>query len=445
MAVQLNAKGLYILSADTDITESLVKEYIQDYDGKKSAFAENYDMYIGNHEILKAKKADYKPNNRLVVNFAKYIVDTQDGYFIGIPAKESHPDDAVNLFMQNFINENDLQDNEAEISKMCSIYGRGFELLYQNSHAETKATYLSPLEGFMVYDDTIEETPLFFVRYYYDSDRNLHYTVYDRKQQWSNSGDVKQHYFGGVPVIEYIQNEERQGAFDNVKTLINALNKALSEKANDVDYFADAYLKVIGADLDEESLQQLRDSRVINLKDNPTDGTVVIEFLDKPNSDETQEHLIDRLKDFIYQMAMVVNVSDETFGNAPSGVALEQKLLSMKNAIGMKSRKFQAGLRRRWQLVFNVNAKTGKVKADAWKDIEYKFTLNIPQNIASEAEAMQKLEGVVSKKTQLSIASFVADPAAEMEQMEKEQQDNINSTLRQTDEFLRKQTVNEDE
>ena len=35
------------------------------------------------------------------------------------------------------------------------------------------------------------------------------------------------------------------GIFEPVLTMINAYNKAISEKANDVDYFADAYLKVL--------------------------------------------------------------------------------------------------------------------------------------------------------------------------------------------------------
>lgn len=451
MAVQINAKGLYLLSADKEITDSLVKEYIQDYDGKKDIYDTNDKMYRGEHDILSSQKDKHKPNNRLVVNFAKYIVDTLNGYFIGVPVKVSHKDDSVDDFLQNFIKDNDLQDNDAEISKMCSIYGRAYELLYQNTNAETKATYLSPLEGFMVYDDTIEETPLFFVRYYYDSDKKLHYTVYERTKQWTNGGESEAHYFGGVPVIEYIENEERQGAFESVKTLINTLNKALSEKANDVEYFADAYLKILGVEIesDSEDVSEedlfLRDSRIIYLPTTVDGRPIDISFLEKPNADETQEHLLDRLTDLIYQMAMIANVSDDTFSTASSGTALEFKLQPMKNIALMKERKFQTSLRRRWELVFNVNSKLQRLRNDAWKDIEYSFTRNIPQNKEAEAEVLTKLEGIVSKETQFATASFIADPKAEIKKLEKEQQDNINSTLQQTDEFLRKQTVNEDE
>ena len=48
-------------------------------------------------------------------------------------------------------------------------------------------------------------------------------------------------------------------------SIINAFNKAISEKANDVDYFADAYLKIIGTLLDEDELKHIRSDRVITL------------------------------------------------------------------------------------------------------------------------------------------------------------------------------------
>lgn len=38
------------------------------------------------------KKEPYKPDNRLVVNHAKYTVETFNGYFAGIPVKVSHED-----------------------------------------------------------------------------------------------------------------------------------------------------------------------------------------------------------------------------------------------------------------------------------------------------------------------------------------------------------------
>lgn len=57
----------------------------------------------------------------------------------------------------------------------------------------------------------------------------------------------------------------------------------------------------------------------------------MVDFLSKQTADGTQENLLDRLENLIYQTSMVANISDETFGNATSGAALAYKLQAMSN------------------------------------------------------------------------------------------------------------------
>src|SRR5699024_10792714 len=159
--------------------------------------------------------------------------------------------------------------------------------------------------------------------------------------------------YGDVPVVEYVQNSETQAVFENVKTLINALNKALSEKANDLEYFADSYIKILGAELDEESLETLRDNRIINFAGDGTDK-LTVDFMTKPSADELQENLIDRLIDLIYQLSMTANMNDTAFAGNLSGVAMEFKLQGMKNMAIMKERKFQASMNRMYKMLFNL-------------------------------------------------------------------------------------------
>ena len=107
--------------------------------------------------------------------------------------------------------------------------------------------------------------------------------------------------FKMVPIIEVVENDERLGVIENVITLIDEMDKALSEKSNDVDYFADAYMKVLGALLTKEQLEKLRDTRIINLKskesEDDTPENLDVDFLSKPNADTTQENLINRIDD----------------------------------------------------------------------------------------------------------------------------------------------------
>ena len=222
-----------------------------------------------------------------------------NGFFIGIPIKTTNTDEVVSNYIDFLDQYNDQDDNNAELSKICSIYGKGYEMYYNDTEGNIGITYLTPLEAFFIYDDSILERPLYFVRYYLDADNVergswsdgsiVQHFVQDGSYRWD--GEAKEHRFEGVPATEFIENDERVGIFEGAMPMIDAYNKALSEKANDVDYFADAYLKVLGQRLEKEDVQHIRDDRVINF-DGDVNG-VEVDFLQKPNGDETQEHLLD--------------------------------------------------------------------------------------------------------------------------------------------------------
>lgn len=385
-----------------------------------------HDEYESDHEILHgSEKAAYKPDNRIVVNFPKYIVDTMNGYFIGNPVKVSSDDQDISDYVEHIDRYNDQDDNNAELSKIMSIYGSGFEVYYTDENSQQCITYLTPEEAFMIYDDSIVERPMYFVRRYTDYENHEFGTISDSSGErdfrvdgglrWLDD-DWKPHNFGDVPATEFIENAERQGLFEPIRSMVKAYNKAISEKANDVDYFADAYMKVLGVDLDDEGLAHIRDNRIINFEgDNETN--IVVDFMAKPSNDEGQEHLLDRLERLIFQISMVANISDENFG-ASSGIALRYKLQAMSNLFQNKKRKFESGMNRRYRVLFSHPM--SKVPADSWLKLHYTFTPNIPANLLEEAQIAAQMEGIVSHETQLSVLSIVDNAKDELERIEEE-------------------------
>ena len=353
---------LYRLPAEKELTDRKLAEFIEKhaaecafrYEELGRAYETDFPIF---HE---PKKPKYKPDNRIAVNFAKYIVDTMNGFFIGNPIKLNVDDgnETIKRYVELLDQYNDQDDNNAELSKICSIYGHGYEMYYVDELGNIGITYLDPREAFMIYDDSVLERERYFVRLYVDSEDVLHGSVSDHTSvRWfTQKGKIvwekgdKIHGFDGVPASEYVENKERMGIFEPVLTMINAYNKAISEKANDVDYFADAYLKVLGALLDNEGIKNIRDDRVINFDGDA--NQVVVEFLQKPDGDTTQEHLIDRLERLIFVISMVANISDENFGTS-SGIAMKYKLQAMSNLEKTKERKFTSGMNRRYRLIFS--------------------------------------------------------------------------------------------
>ena len=396
-------------------------EIINRYQLLKDAYETRYPIFT------QAPKPDFKPDKRIAVNFAKYIVDTMNGFFIGTPIKVMcDEDENVANYVEYLDAYNDQDDNNAELSKLCDIYGKGYEMYYVDENGNIGITYLSPIGAFMIYDDSILERPRYFVRLYMDADDNMYGSASDRErvQYFSFEGGLHWiaeqetlHGFKDVPATEFRENEEEIGLFEPVLSMINEYNEAISEKANDVAYFADAYLKILGAKLGDEVLQSIRDNRIINFEGTGV-SDLIVEFLQKPNGDTTQENLLDRLERLIFQISMIANISDENFGSS-SGIALKYKLQAMSDLALTKQRKFTSGMNRRYRVIFS-NPVSG-MREDDWVKLKYIFTQNMPANLLEEAQIAAQLTGIVSQPTQLSVLSIVDNVQQEIQQMDEEQ------------------------
>lgn len=418
---------MFRISKDTELTLVLLQEFLDEHSKEVNGrFKKLLDAYMSDHDILHDQpKPNYKPDNRVVVNFPKYIVDTMNGFFIGNPVKTVAEDDKVADFVEYLDQYNDQDDNNAELSKLCSIFGKAYEMYFTDEEAELCITYLSPMEAFMIFDDSILERPLYFVRRYKDRNNNEYGSISNKYGvryfqvtgglKWLDE-DWQPHFFPDVPATEYVENSERQGLFEPVLTMVNAYNKAVSEKANDVDYFADAYMKVLGVTLDDEGIKHIRDNRIINFEGENAEK-LIVEFMGKPESDTTQENLLERLERLIFQISMVANISDENFGGS-TGIALKYKLQAMSNLEKTKERKFTSGMNRRYKLLFGHPS--SKVPADAWVQLHYRFTPNIPANLLEEAQIAAQMEGITSHETQLKVLSVVDDVQGELDKIEEE-------------------------
>ena len=417
---------MFRLPRNTEMTIEILDDFLGKHRQEVTKrYKPLYDAYTSDHEILRQPaKPKYKPDNRIVVNFPKYIVDTMNGFFIGNPIKIGADDAAVSDYVEYLDRYNDQDDNNAELSKLCSIFGKGYEMYYTDEEAELCITDLSPMDAFMIFDDSIVERPMYFVRRYTDWEGNEFGSISNAwgVRNFAVTGgtrwldDWQAHHFDGVPATEYVENDERQGVFEPVMSMVNAYNKAISEKANDVDYFADAYLKILGAIVEDDDVKFIRDSRIVNFAGE--DGEkIVAEFMDKPSSDTTQENLLERLERLIFSISMVANISDENFGSA-TGVALKYKLQAMSNLAKTKERKFTSGMNRRYKLLFSHPL--SKVPADSWVQLSYRFTPNIPSNLLEEAQIAAQMEGITSHETQLKVISAVDNVKDELNKIEKE-------------------------
>jgi len=390
------------------------------------------DYYDGTHDILLREQTDTsKPNNKLVNNFADYIVNQAAAYFMGTPVSYTSENAALLEKVQDILNYNDEADLNSQHAENIGIYGSSFELHYidkEDEMMDTRFAVVSPQEMFIVYNYDLVPSPLYAVRYYevpnqedkstykveiYTESSVLYYTL--SGQQWLLEQEIP-HFYNDVPVIEVMNNNDRMGDFEKVLTLIDAYNNLESDSMNDFDYFSDAYLFLKGASIDSETAIDMKTNRLINVVEPDADAS----FLTKNIQDAALENYKNRIVNDIHKFSAVPNLTDEAFAGNLSGVAIKYKLMGLENIAGKKERRFKKALQRRLELLTSLLFVRGLIPKSNYFDIDISFKRTIPSNELEQVQMVRDLTGSVSQITLLSLLSFIDDPAAEMKKIEEE-------------------------
>ena len=416
----------FIIERDTPMTMELLRELIDEH---RQNHVPRYEylkaVYDAHYKIFgRDPRPDYKPDNRLAADMAYNITQTFEGYFIGKPIDLKTDNEAIAKYLDEYMRRNEQEDVDAELSELASKFGHSYEMFYQDEDGKPRSAAISPMHAFMVYDDSLLKRAMYFVTYSYGEDGEIRgrfsdsssVTPFLEGEGGLEAGAPDEHYFHAVPAVEFVQNSSKRGVYEGVLSLIEAYNLALSDKTNDVEYFADAYMVVEGMELPDDYKTDLRENRLINLWG---DGPLRVYFLDKPDADNTQENLLNRIEMLVFKMAMVPDITDEQFSTA-SGIALKIRLMPMSNLARKKEIKFKKAVRQRLHILANYPDEP--FKGDDWQSVEVTMHRNMPEDQESEANVAGSLSGIVSEETQLSVLSCVDDPKKEMERKERERE-----------------------
>lgn len=407
----------------------MVAKYIEKNKHEEMRRNKLYEYYIAKHAIEKRILADSaKPNNRIVNPFARYITDTMTGFFIGEPITYKSNNEELIAALAQILNYNDEASENSELAKDASICGEAYELLYIDEDGATRFKRIKPIKAIPIYDDTVEEELLYFIRYYENEDImngniTTYVEVYSRADYKLYKMDIsaltlideKAHAFGAVPIVVYKNNEENLGDFEPVLSLIDAYDTLSSDTVNDVQAFVDAYLVLTGMlGTEAEDIAAMRENRVILL-----DSDSKAEWLVK-NGDGTtnMETIKERITQDIHKFSFCPAMTDENFAGNASGVAMKYKLMGLENATAKKESSFKKGIQRRLELICNILYLMGT--SYDYREVEVVFTRNIPSNLAETADTINKIGNLLSEETRISILPLDINYTEEKERKERE-------------------------
>lgn len=410
-----------------------IQKFIKKHKAESIRYIKLQKYYEGKHDILDHTSRDGQPNNKIVNPYPKYITDMLVGYFVGQPISyTSKEEDGLLEDLQAIFDYSDEQEENLELAKICSIKGKAYELLYRDEDARIRFNEFGPDQMFVIYDMTISPSIKFAIRYYdvgEGNDKITYAEVYDKevctlykgKDSDLSLDQVTPHTFKDVPVVEYVNNKEEQGDFEQVITLIDAYNKAQSNTLNDMDQFTDAYLILVNmAGTDSERIDELKRNRVMLLDD---DGDA--KWLIKEINDAWVENYKDRVRRDIHKFSYTPDMQDESFGNNLSGVSIRYKILAMEQIRSNKERKFKKGLQRRIELI--CNSLSLEKDIDLFTDINIKFANTLPQNIYELSQTIKNLSPYLSSETLLNQLPFVENAKEELEKKKAEDEEITSS------------------
>ena len=400
-----------------------------------------YNYYLGEQSILNRRKDEKLSNNRLVINHAAYIANFTAGYLLGTPVSYTLLDEDNEKIQPilDALKAADAPTQDADLALDGAIFGRSYELVYvAENDTKIKLARLSPLNAFVVYDDTVEQKPVFGIHYYpiYDvSGLQTGYKgiiatdTYIQDITLSvGAGDVTtvenpiQHFFGKVPIDEIYNNGQRLGDFENVISLIDAYNLLQSDRLNDKEQFVNALLVIKGqilGDTEEEkreALDGMKENKVMELA---ADGEAA--FLTRQFDESSVEVYKNSIVNDIHKISCVPDMSDQNFAGNVSGVAMKYKLLALEQLAKVKQRFFTEGLRYRLECISNFLRFKTTTFIDVG-EIDISFRRSLPANEIEQAQMVSMLNGIVPQEYLLSQIDFVSDPKKAMELIEEEKQ-----------------------
>lgn len=457
---------------DLDNIDSKVFKYlIQKHKRQLARWEKCKDYYEGRHKILAKKADDDEDTVKLIVNYTKYVVDIGLGYYLGEPVKynsdkadkadkkrkeleggvkASIKNGSVQLYDPDLSQKldisriQDVYDNEtiseidSKIGKAIGIYGEAYEQLYANSaeNPEPRSTVVNPMNCIMVRDNTVEHNKLFAIIYEIqeDLDESKYYSVtvcndHNTKEYRSRDldnfefyfveGSEQEHYFGEVNVVEYQNNDERQGDFEQIISMQDALNELFSDRVTDKKKFVNSILAMFGmtlADDDDKAVAKLKKDRFIDGL--PHDGK--IEYIQKTFDENSVSVLCKDIIREIHKMTLTVDMTDENFAGNSSGQALMLKLMVMNMLVKNKMRSLEKGLKKRFEMYNHWLNVKGEMSLIDKKELDVVFTVAMPIDKPTIINMVTQLRGIVDDKTLLSQLWFVKDVDEVIENVKKQ-------------------------
>ena len=426
--------------------------------------------FSGRHDILSRKRTmigeggeleEVKnlPNNRIVDNQYKKMVNQKVNYLLGQPISVHTDNELYSKVLKQMLNKRFLRlmKNVGRDSLNC---GLGWLFLYYDEHGEFAFKRFKPHEVIPGWKDDEHTILDYAIRIYevisykgkqeeiaekvevYD-DAGIHRFILEDGRLIPDEvpheayftvieadGSEQSYNWSKIPLIPFKYNSEEIPLIKNVKSLQDGLNLILSNFQNNMEEDARNTILVL-VNYDGEKLDEFR-------RNLATYGAVKVKTVDGAAGDlrtlqvevnaENYKSILEIFKKAIIENAMGYDAKDDRLAGNPNQMNIQSMYSDIDLDASEMETEYQASFEELLWFVNIHNANTGQGDFEG-EDAEVIFNRDIMISESEVIDNCQKSVGILSDETIVANHPWVDDPQKELERKEAEKQNAMDEYM----------------
>lgn len=399
------------------ITESNVVKVVGDnigiFNKNKAAVKYLWNYKNGDQPIhYRRKLIRDDVDNPIVENHAWEIVRFKNGQTNGEPiqcictTKSETTNAEVDKF-NSYCNASGKYLKDVSSGEWTSAVGTGFKAVQRVQGAEIpfRITVPTPMNTFIIYSASTEE-PLLAVQEEQDEEDKRYYHCFsDTHEYFIQNGaltslggfgkDVpiysRLHAFGGIPIVEYPNNQSLVSDIELVIDLLDAINNMQSNRMDAIEQFVQSWILFTNCEMDNETFLKMKQSGALTVKSNNGENKADVEILTQElNQTESQVAKQD-LWDNALTILAIPNKQGNTGGDTQGAVELRNGWSFSKVAVKLKDPYIIESERRLFRVIRNILRQEGKECRFGELDYEVQISHSPTDNMQVKAQVYQML------------------------------------------------------
>ena len=369
-----------------------------------------------------------RSNRKFGSNHVKMFVDEEVSYMTGnkLLYSSKNGDKEVVKDIESAI-DNINVTLDTELATTLLVYSKAYEMYYLDENKEFKIKVVNPLEG-IGYTDTEGKIQVFLYFYKKMLDDKTYIDVFDDKyiyhfdESFNKVQEPQPHYCQRCPVgVAELNNGVLDTIYNQIHGLQDDYEYTLMDWSNEIGDTRMSYLTMTGCSMDDTQASQMKERGIIT-----TEGAdSKIGFLIKDIKPEFLAKHRDIIEEEMYKVTQHLK-NQITVQSNTSGNMLAVRLNCLRIKLTTQYQCLKNCIKTRLQCLFTYLYQS-ESKVYNFKDIDVKFTLNLPNNDYETAQIISLLSDKVSIKGMAEKLSWITNADKDFKEMLAERKEIQNN------------------